>query len=150
MKHHLHYEQFLEASMEEVWNFFSNANNLETLTPPKMKMNVRTKLANPIVYKDMRIAYTVAPLFGIPVFWETKIIEVEVHSYFIDIQRRGPFKSWKHTHTFIQQENGVMMNDDIEYELPLGKLGDFFHQPLVLKNLKELFVYRQQICKEIF
>ena len=150
MKHHLKYEQYIDASMDEVWTFFSDANNLLVLTHDNMKMKVRSNLTNTQLYEGMRIAYTVSPLLSIPVFWETEILEVSNQSHFIDIQRKGPFKYWKHKHTFISQEKGVLMIDEIIYELPFGFIGNIFHKPLVLNNLKELFIYRKQIIQEMF
>ncbi|QTV05733.1 SRPBCC family protein [Faecalibacter bovis] len=150
MKHHLKYEQYINASMDEVWAFFSDAKNLTVLTPDHMKMKVRTNLPDTKLFEGMRIAYTVSPLFGIPVFWETEIVEVSNHSHFVDIQLKGPFKSWKHTHTFLRQGDGVLMVDEIEYELPFGVIGNLFHESLVLKNLEELFIYRKDICQKIF
>ncbi|WP_322970482.1 SRPBCC family protein [Faecalibacter sp. LW9] len=150
MKHHLEYEQFIDAPIEEVWTFFSDAKNLKVLTPDHMKMIVRSNLPKTQLFEGMRIVYTISPLFRIPVYWETEILKVVHQSYFIDIQRKGPFRSWKHKHTFIQKGEGVLMKDEIVYELPLGWLGELFHQPLVLNHLKALFQYRKEICLQIF
>lgn len=150
MIHHLYYEQFIPASIDEVWNFFSDAKNLKQLTSPEMKMKVVSKLGNTQLFEGMKIAYFVSPLFNIPMYWETEIIKVDEKHQFIDIQRKGPFKLWKHTHTFIAVENGVKMIDEIQYQLPLGKFGNLFHQSFVKKNLLELFSYRKQICIQLF
>jgi len=150
MKHQLEFEQFIPASLDEVWQFFSDAKNLTVLTPKEMKMKVITDLPETKIFEGMRIAYYVSPLFNIPVFWETEIIKVTNQHQFIDIQLKGPFKSWKHTHTFTAKDNGVLMHDLIDYEMPFGFIGEIAHQPLVLKNLNQLFVYRKKICQEIF
>ena len=113
MKHQLYFEQFLNADIDTVWDFFSDARNLEKLTPPKMKMKVISKLDHYQLFEGMEISYFVSPLFSIPVYWKTEIIKVENKKDFIDIQVKGPFKLWKHTHQFIEQENGVMMTDSI-------------------------------------
>lgn len=150
MKHYLKFEQIIPASINVVWNFFSDAKNLKTLTPEEMNMKVITELKDTQLAEGMRIAYYVSPLFKIPVFWETEIIKVKKQSQFIDIQLKGPFKSWKHTHTFVQIGVEVKMIDEIEYELPLGFIGNLFHKSLVLNNLNSLFEYRKGICSEIF
>lgn len=150
MKHQLKFEQFIPAPIDEVWNFFSDAKNLKTLTPEEMKMKVISELPNTKLFEGMRIAYYVSPLFKIPIFWETEIIKVNNQKQFIDIQLKGPFKSWKHTHTFIAVKDGVQMIDEIEYELPLGSFGNLFHRPFVLKNLNNLFEYRKNICLKLF
>ena len=150
MKHRLYFEQFLNADIESVWDFFSDARNLQKLTPPKMKMKVISKLDDYRLYDGMEISYFVSPLFSIPVYWKTTIIKVEEQQFFIDIQSKGPFKSWKHTHQFIEKAHGVLMTDTIEYELPFGKIGDLVNKPFVLKNLNELFEYRQSVCNNLF
>lgn len=150
MKHYLKFEEVIPASLDEVWNFFSDAKNLLVLTPKDMNMKVITELENTKLFEGMRIAYYVSPLFKIPVFWETEILKVEEQHQFIDIQLRGPFKSWQHTHTFMKIGDEVKMIDEIEYELPFGFIGDLFHKPIVLRNLKSLFEYRRDICSEIF
>lgn len=150
MKHKLYYEQHINASIDEIWNFFSDAKNLKELTPKEMNMKVISDLKVTELFEGMKIAYFVSPLFHIPVFWETEIIKVEDKHQFIDIQKKGPFRLWKHTHTFIEIDNGVKMIDEVEYELPFGRFGDLFHQPLVLNNLEDLFDYRKKICNEIF
>jgi len=150
MKHHLYFEQYLNADIDSVWNFFSDARNLQKLTPPKMKMKVISSLDNYQLYEGMEISYFVSPLFSIPVYWKTNILKVEEKRLFIDIQEKGPFKCWKHTHQFIEKDHGVLMIDKIEYELPFGKIGDLMNKPLVLKNLNELFEYRQNVCNNLF
>jgi len=150
MKQQLKFEQFIPEKIETVWDFFSDSNNLLELTPKSMNMKVISDLKETKLFEGMLIQYYISPLFKIPIYWETEIIKVEKCNQFIDIQTKGPFKFWKHTHTFIEKGNGVLMIDTIEYELPFGFLGDLVHKPLVLKNLLELFEYRRKICEEKF
>ena len=150
MIHKLLQEQILNASIDKVWDFFTDAKNLNKLTPAEMNMKVVSDLENTRIFAGMKIAYFVSPLFKIPVYWQTEIIKVEEKTQFIDIQKKGPFKLWKHTHSFIEVNEGVKMIDEVEYELPFGQVGDLFHQPLVLKNLQSLFEYRKNICNQIF
>lgn len=150
MKHQLRQEQILNTSIDIVWDFFTDAKNLKQLTPENMNMRVVSDLDNTRIFEGMKISYYVSPLFKIPVFWQTEIIKVDEKKQFIDIQKKGPFKLWKHTHSFESIQNGVKMIDEVEYELPFGQLGNIFHKPLVLKNLQELFEFRSKICNQIF
>jgi ligand-binding SRPBCC domain-containing protein len=46
---------------------------------------------------------------------------------FRDIMRTGPFRHWEHTHKFIpENEHSSWLEDTVEYEFPLGKLGKLF------------------------
>lgn len=150
MKHHLHHELFINADLDQVWDFFSDARNLSQLTPEKMNMKVISKLSKFHLYEGMKIAYYVSPLFKLPLRWDTTITKVEEKKMFIDIQTKGPFKSWVHLHRFKNMDGGVLIIDDVDYELPFGKFGEMFHKPLVQNNLKELFAYRQIVCQSIF
>ena len=58
------------------------------------------------------------------------------------MQERGPFRSWRHTHTFREVEGGVEMHDVVEYELPFGCLGRFVAGRLVRRKLEKIFEYR--------
>lgn len=149
MKHYFKQEQVIEASLDEVWKFFADARNLKELTPATMHLKVISSLNPFMIYKGMIIAYYVSPLFRIPMYWETEIIAVNKHQSFVDIQKKGPFKTWIHQHTFSVVENGILMIDEVEYEMPLGKIGDMFHS-LVFSQLKTLFNYRQNKIKSRF
>ena len=65
-------EQFIPIDLEHAWDFFSNPKNLSTLTPKEMDFTVLTELPAAI-YENMIIDYTVKPLFGIPLKWQTKL-----------------------------------------------------------------------------
>jgi len=66
-------EQFLSTDMNTAWNFFSSARNLAIITPPELDFNVLTQLDDKDIYQGMLIDYTVRPLFGIPLHWQTEI-----------------------------------------------------------------------------
>jgi len=150
MIHQLHFEQIIPAPLDEVWDFFSDAKNLSVLTPKEMNMKVISELGEGQIFEGMEIAYFVSPLFRIPMYWKTKIIKVQAKHQFIDVQQKGPFKLWHHTHTFTEVENGVLMTDDIQYQLPFAPLGDLVHKPLVRKNLLDLFEHRKKMCDSLF
>lgn len=150
MKHQLRYEQVLHAPMDKVWDFFTDASNLGKLTPKEMNMKVISKMSDNRIFQGMKISYFISPILMIPIFWQTEIITIEDRKQFIDIQRIGTFKLWKHTHSFIEKEEGVRMIDEVEYILPFGRFGNMFNDALVLKNLQDLFKFRAEICDELF
>lgn len=150
MKKVITFEQEFAAPLEEVWKFFTDSTNLKVLTPSKMKLKFMDEFDSPIIYEGMVIRYFVSPLFSIPMYWETEIIAVKERYYFIDIQKKGPFKSWKHTHQFEETPTGVKMIDQVVYEMPLGKIGDMVHDFTVKKELQQMFQYRHMVCEKIF
>ncbi|WP_312089771.1 SRPBCC family protein [Chryseobacterium sp.] len=150
MIHQLYREQQLNCTIDEAWKFFSSANNLSKITPKEMNFIVRTKLSDDAIYEGMIINYYVSPLLNIKMSWQTKIIEVNDRKSFTDFQEKGPYKLWNHHHEFIENENGVLMKDTVDYELPLGFLGEIAHVLLVKKKLKHIFDYRTQVLDKMF
>lgn len=142
-------EQFIPIDLEHAWDFFSNPKNLSTLTPKEMDFTILTELPAAI-YENMIIDYTVKPLFGITLKWQTKIIEVDYKKHFTDIQSKGPFKLWKHKHEFEAVEGGVLMNDTVDYQMPFGILGTIGHSILVKKRIEGIFTYRKKVLDNLY
>lgn len=143
-------EQFLPIDISKAWEFFSDAKNLSTITPPELDFKILTDLNNQEIYKGMLIDYTVRPLFGIPVSWQTEIWKVNKPEMFADRQLKGPYKIWEHTHTFLKKDNGVLMKDHVKYELPFGIVGRITHSLIVKKQIERIFIYRKEALKKIF
>lgn len=96
------------------------------------------------VYAGQIITYTVAPVAGIPLFWMTEITAVNPLRFFVDEQRRGPYRLWHHQHHFTEKDGGVLMTDLVHYQLPLGLLGELARVLFVRKQLQAIFSYRRQ------
>ncbi|MEJ7779689.1 MAG: SRPBCC family protein [Daejeonella sp.] len=143
-------EQFLPVDIDTAWDFFSSAKNLAVITPPEMSFKILTDLNDLEVYEGMLIDYTVKPLFGIPLKWQTEICKVNRPSLFTDRQGKGPYSVWEHTHTFIEQNNGVLMKDEVNYKLPFGFLGDIANYLVVKKKIAGIFEYREKALNRIF
>ncbi|WP_379963796.1 hypothetical protein [Epilithonimonas sp. UC225_85] len=150
MIHRLYKEQQLNCDIETAWNFFSAANNLSVITPPEMKFTVLTKLKNDEIFEGMIIDYTVSPLFNIPMKWQTEITHVDFQKSFTDFQQKGPYRLWNHFHEFIPTDDGVLIKDTVDYELPLGFLGDIAHQLFVKKKLENIFDFRHEVLEVMF
>ncbi|WP_276362056.1 SRPBCC family protein [Daejeonella sp. H1SJ63] len=136
--------------MEVAWEFFSSPGNLARITPPEMDFKVLTDPGELEIYDGMLIDYTVKPLFGLPLYWQTEIFMVDKPNCFADRQLKGPYKLWEHKHTFIQQENGVLMKDEVRYQLPLGIIGQMAHSILVRKKVENIFIFRAKVLDQIF
>jgi ligand-binding SRPBCC domain-containing protein len=149
--YYLHAEQLLPVDLPTAWAFFSSPNNLALITPPEMDFITLTPMADGAeIHTGMLIDYTVKPLFGIPLRWQTEIKTVEKPYRFTDAQLKGPYRLWEHTHTFTQTDTGVLMKDEVKYQLPLGPLGSLAHALLVRKKLQALFRFRKAAIERIF
>jgi ligand-binding SRPBCC domain-containing protein len=141
--------QFIPASIETCWDYFSSPNNLKEITPKNMGFIIKTDLPGKM-YEGMMIEYIVTPLLGIPMNWITEIKAVKEGVFFIDEQRKGPYKIWHHEHHFKEVDGGVEMTDIVSYEVPFGILGKLVHPLIVRPKLEQIFKYRTKRVEEIF
>jgi len=142
--------QIIPASLDTVWDFFSNPENLQTITPPQMKFTVISKHHGSRMYAGQIIEYNVRPILGIPMYWMTEITQVVDKTYFIDEQKIGPYSLWHHQHHFKAVDQGVEMTDIVHYKLPLWILGDVAQQMFVKAELLKIFGYRFQKTVDVF
>jgi len=102
------------------------------------------------MYAGQIICYKVTPLLGIKTSWVTEITQVKEGEYFVDEQRFGPYSMWHHKHFITPVPGGVLMEDIVDYKIPMGILGQFAHAVVVKKQLKEIFLYRNTKLEELF
>ena len=146
----LYSRQRIPKPVEEVWQFFSDAKNLLQVTPPHLNLKVTNEVYGETVYAGQVMTYTVRPLLGIPLEWMTEIIQVEPLKYFIDEQRKGPYKLWHHQHHFKAIDGGTEMIDLVHYRVPFGLVGNMANALIVKKELEKIFSYRYQKIIELF
>ena len=143
-------EQLLKTDIDTAWDFFSSAKNLARITPPEMAFKIHTQLDSREVYEGMIIDYTVRPLLGIPLRWQTEICQVHKPHMFMDRQLKGPYTIWEHTHKFIEKDNGILIQDEVKYQLPLGIFGVLAHSLVVKEKIKKIFKFREKTLNELF
>lgn len=141
--------QYVAASLEECWAFFSSPANLQKITPNDMGFQITDFDGKPM-YAGQIIQYKVSPLLGIKLGWMTVITQVKDNSYFVDEQRFGPYALWHHKHFFEKTEKGIKMTDVVHYSLPLGILGRIMNTLIVENKLNEIFKFREKKINEIF
>jgi len=137
----------LDLPREEVFAFFSNAANLERITPPELGFRIVT--AQPIkLEKGALIDYNLS-LHGIPMSWRTEITTWDPPHEFVDTQLRGPYSQWIHRHTFTELAPGkTLIEDEVRYRLPLEPLGDLAHF-IVRGQLERIFNFRQTAVSKL-
>ena len=149
--HRLDQVQVIDRPLDEVFEIFSNAANLEALTPTFLSFRILTPL--PIaMFAGARIEYALG-LFGLPMRWRTLISDWEPpevdpadgvsKARFVDQQVSGPYAVWKHTHEFEAVGNQTRMRDVVDYAVPFGFLGDIAHVLFVRRTLDRIFAHRR-------
>jgi ligand-binding SRPBCC domain-containing protein len=137
--------QILDVPVEEAFEFFSRAENLEAITPPLLSFRITTP--GPIeMGKGTTIRYRLK-LHGIPVSWLTRIEEWDPPHGFVDRQIRGPYALWHHTHSFEpwgEDDEGTRMTDLVRYGHRLGPLGTLAEHLIVRRDLDRIFDFRSE------
>jgi ligand-binding SRPBCC domain-containing protein len=134
-------KQMIPRSRSEAFAFFSDAFNLERITPPFLRFRIVTPA--PIKMEAGAVIEYRLALFGAPIYWRTAIESWDPEESFVDSQIKGPYALWRHTHSF--EEKGprqTMMRDLVEYGIPYGALGRIAHALFVERWLKKIFDYR--------
>jgi ligand-binding SRPBCC domain-containing protein len=136
-------EQWFPCSIERVFAFFADAANLEDITPPWLGFQILSP--QPIAMSPgSRILYRIR-WHGLPMQWLTEIESWNPPAEFSDVQVRGPYRGWRHTHRFEPTGGGTLMRDDIRYAMPFAFLGQLVHKWLVKSELERLFDYRAAV-----
>ena len=144
----LKYKQKINRPIEEVFSFFSNPENLSTITPSKLNFNILTP--KPIkMYKGQVIDYTIR-LLRIKIHWRTLITEYNPPFLFIDQQIKGPYILWHHKHEFKNVNDGVEIIDTVKYIIPFSIFGRILHRIWIKRNLENIFKYRKIIINNFF
>jgi hypothetical protein len=146
--YHFTRRQRIARSRDEVFGFFENPLNLEAVTPAFLRF--KTLTPPPIQMAVGALIDYELRLYGVPIRWRTRIDEFDPPRRFVDTQRRGPYRRWHHAHEFVEVDDGTLMIDRVEYELPLGPLGSLANTLFVRRSLKQIFDYRRDGVDQMF
>jgi ligand-binding SRPBCC domain-containing protein len=146
--HVLERSQRIPRPPGEVFEFFADARNLEAITPPWIHFGVATEGAiemGPGTLIEYRLR-----LHRIPIRWLTRIEAWEHGRRFVDVQLRGPYRLWHHTHLFEPDgEGGTVVRDLVRYALPLGPIGRLAHRLFVARDLRLIFDHRRRAVSAV-
>jgi ligand-binding SRPBCC domain-containing protein len=146
--HLLERTTLIKAPRADVFAFFQDAKNLAQITPPWLRLTIEA-IDEPPMRKGFRIEHTLRWLV-VRLQWDAVIVDYEPPRYFADEQVKGPYKYWRHVHTFEEVEGGTQMRDRVQYELPFGILGSVTNRLVVARQLRSIFDYRNRQIRKIF
>jgi ligand-binding SRPBCC domain-containing protein len=167
MRHSYHSEQLLLHPIERVFAFFADPYNLPSLMPAWQHTRIaavalapppraaRSGSATTVAGVGTHITLSFRPLSWTPLrlSWRAEITEFVWNDHFCDRQLRGPFAYWDHCHRLrAVNRSGItatLVTDEVEYELPLGQLGELAHRLFVRRQIERSFAYRQNRLAEL-
>lgn len=142
--HVMRFEQRLEAPPEAVFPFFADARNLEAITPPLLRFRLLTP--EPVAMGVGTFLQYALRIHGVPVSWDTLIQEWEPPHRFIDVQVRGPYRLWHHTHSLEPVDDGsaTVMRDTVRYAVGFGFFGEVARRAVVVRDVRAIFAFRAE------
>ena len=167
----IQFEQWVPVGIERVFLFFANPNNLPRIMPPETGTKVvelrlvppprvpteqpsitnRESLAG--VGSEIVTSFRPVPFLPFRARWIALILEFEWNRHFADVQKKGPFKRFKHRHKFSVEarngENGTTVRDEIVYDPGFGAIGDVAQKLFIGPRLKQTFEYRQKMLEKL-
>ena len=150
-------EQYVPQGLTQTFEFFSDAKNLETLTPSFLSFQVLS-VSTQTIGAGTEICYRLK-VHGVPIHWKTIITVWEQEKRFVDYQQEGPYRLWHHEHLFESissistngmNEPGTWMRDWVRYQLPMGSLGAIAGGSFVANDVEKIFNYRREKIDQLF
>lgn len=163
-------EQWLPHPVEVVFAFFANPANLPQLMPAWQRARIDEIELHPAPPKAadrhdpsvaagtgtrLTFSFRPAPMSPLRVSWVAQIENFHWDHRFCDRQIRGPFRYWRQCHS-VQScesertgEQGTLIVDTIEYELPFGKLGQMTNRVAVRRIIATVFQHRHRRTEEL-
>ncbi len=146
---HRHYTfQYLPVPNDTVFSFFSDAENLERITPAFLNFKIASQ-STAKIQKDTLFEYHLK-IRGLPVKWRSKIADWDPINSFIDTQLKGPYYVWHHYHRFHQYQGGTIIEDEVYFALPRIPIIASLISTWVKRDVASIFDYRKKVIKGFF
>lgn len=139
MKHFLRTVR-LNVPVEAAFSWHARPGAFERLAPPWETMHILRREGT--IRDGDRMVFELVK-WPLRLRWDAEHSSFIENRQFADTQRSGPFAHWYHVHRFEPADNGsCALTDDIEYRLPLGRLGKALGTGKVSRDLDRLFTFR--------
>lgn len=133
------------APAEVVFRWHMRPDALERLTPPWERVELVERSGGGIDDLGSRVVLRVGRR-PIRIEWVAEHTHFEPGRMFRDVQVRGPFARWEHTH-LVEPDgpDACWLEDRVDYELPLEPLSRWIAGWAVRGKLRRMFDYRHEI-----
>jgi ligand-binding SRPBCC domain-containing protein len=130
-----------------VFSFHESPDALQQLIPPWERMSVAESAGSLLPGSKVILRGNVGPL---PIQWVAIHTEYEPPHYFADRQEAGPFAWWYHRHFCnLDPRGGTILRDEVEYKVPLGRIGRWVGGWFVRQKLERMFAYRHEKTRQL-
>jgi len=145
MKHTLTFETPLACSVETLFDFHADTNNLPLITPPDttvkiIELDKELKQGNEAILdiKKGLLSFT----------WELVFEKVVYPNLIVDVATKSPFKTFRHEHHFVKVDDShSILRDVVTFSLPFWPLS-ILAVWFVKRDMQKMFAYRHQKTRE--
>lgn len=132
----------LPVPADEAFAWHERPGAFERLVPPWERIRILGRQGSIAPGGRLVLAVKRGPFW---LRWEAEHGEWERGRFFTDRLVKGPFPRWEHRHIFHPAEGGdCLLEDRLDYDLPLGALGRWAAEGWMEKNLARLFAFRHE------
>lgn len=146
MLHEFQTRQTVRATRAEVFDFFAQTQNLQSITPPSLRLRMTGDV--PVMHQGALVEYRLA-MHGLPIRWKTMVTQWNPPHGFADVQLHGPYALWEHRHSFQETADGTEIRDDVIYALPVHPFGELA-AGRVRREIQGIFDYRSRVIEQRF
>lgn len=141
------HQQFIQAPLQLCFDLARNV-QIHTETTSHTKEKAVAGVIDGLLEEGDTVTWE-AVHFGIKQRLTARITQMEKPNMFIDVMVKGAFKSFTHTHEFIEEKTGTLMIDTFEYISPLGPLGALADKLFLEKYMRGFIQSRAKELKRI-
>lgn len=137
----------IKASIDIVFDLSRNI-DIHKQSTAKSKETAIAGVTTGLINKDETVTWR-GKHFGFYLTHKSLISKMKIPNYFVDEMLEGKFKSFKHEHTFTEEQGITIMFDKIQYETPFGILGKTFDNFILKKHLTNFISERNNFIKKL-
>ncbi len=133
------------CSAKELYEWHSREGALERLIPLWERTSVVAKEGGIEKGGKVTMKMHAGPF---PFTWNARHVENNPGVMFRDVQQSGPFSYWSHSHKFHDTEEGGVLEDQIDYQLPLHSYLPGFIKKQMESTLQRIFLHRHEKLRQ--
>lgn len=143
----IRHEQYIQAPIDICFDLARNV-EIHTKTTSHTKENAVGGVTTGLLHLGDTVTWE-AVHFGVKQTLTAKVIYMDKPHKFIDVMIKGTFKSFTHTHEFIEEKTGTLMIDTFDYKSPFGALGVLADKLFLEKYMYNFIQIRANELKRI-
>lgn len=140
--------QFVNKPIEEAFEFFSDATNLERITPSQLSFKIKSQSTEDI-QEGTEFVYKLK-IHGFPATWKTMITNWDPPFQFVDYQLKGPYQVWFHNHLFVPTDSGTLLIDEVKFILPMPWISNYLVAWFIKRDVSQIFDHRFHYMKQYY